>query len=282
MGTDGTIDDAGWASLVAAWPGVVLSRAAFEAFLGASRIASREAASPDAAGALAPAFEELSDLFIAFACGKGDSRAIALFGRHFAPVLESVRRRFGSRAPSHDELLADVNERLFAPRDGSEPRILAFRGESSLAGWLKVVATRIVLNRLAAEKATDPVDDERLLDVLGIAQPSAEHLLHREEARAHFKAAFARCVNELGARERQLLRLAFVEGLTIDDLGRLYDVHRTTAFRWLQQASERLAAELRRSLRESLRLSDAEYDRWCESVRSGLELSMQRYFGATG
>jgi hypothetical protein len=34
-------------------------------------------------------------------------------------------------------------------------------------------------------------------------------------------------------------------------------------------------------LRASLGLSDAEYERWCESVRSGLELSMQRYFATT-
>jgi RNA polymerase sigma-70 factor (ECF subfamily) len=79
-----------------------------------------------------------------------------------------------------------------------------------------------------------------------------------------------------------MLRLAFVDGLTIDELGELYAVHRTTAFRWLQQASDRLASGLRSILRESLRMSDAEYDRWCESLRSGLELSVKRYFAATG
>jgi RNA polymerase sigma-70 factor (ECF subfamily) len=275
-GDGDTLGDGLWKRLCEECPGVVVGRADFQAFLAA------RSSTPDASGNQAPTQPELlSDLFLAFACGRGDSRAIGLFEERFGTVIERVRRRFGPRAPTYDELLADVNQRLFAPRDGSEPRILGFSGQSSLSGWLKVVATRILLNRLEAARPEDPMDD-RLLDGLGLVHASPEHLLQREEARAHFKAAFARAVEGLSARDRQMLRLAFVDGLTIDDLGELYAVHRTTAFRWLQQASERLSSGLRTILRESLKLSDAEYDRWCESLRSGLELSVKRYFGATG
>lgn len=252
---------------------MALPRADFQASLAA------RSSTPATSGNQTP--ELLSDLFIAFACGRGDSRAIGLFEERFGTVIERVRRRFGRRAPTYDELLADVNQRLFAPLDGSKPRILGFSGQSSLAGWLKVVATRIILNRLEAARPEDPMDDH-LLDGLGLVQSSSEHLLQREEARMHFKAAFACAVEALSARDRQMLRLAFVDGLTIDDLGELYAVHRTTAFRWLQRASERLSSGLRSILRESLKMSDAEYDRWCESLRSGLELSLKRYFGATG
>jgi RNA polymerase sigma-70 factor (ECF subfamily) len=271
----GTIDDEVWERLCELWPGVVVPRSDFQAF------AAARCSTPEAPGNPPIRLEALSDLFIAFASGRGDSRAIRLFGERFHAVIDGVRRRFGARAPAYDELLADVNQRLFSPRDGTEPRILAFGGQSSLSGWLKVVATRILLNRLEAEKSEEPIDD-RLLDRLGLVQSTPEQLLQREEARAHFKAAFACAVQNLPARDRQLLRLAFAEGLTIDDLGELYGVHRTTAFRWLQQASERLTAGIRVLLREALRLSDAEYDRWCESLRSGLELSVQRYFAAAG
>jgi RNA polymerase sigma-70 factor (ECF subfamily) len=275
-GDGDTLNDGLWKQLCEDWPGIVLARADFQAFLAA------RSSTPDASGNQIPIPAELlSDLFIACACGRGDSRAIVLFEARFGSVIERVRRRFGPRAPSYDELLGDVNQRLFVVRDGCEPRILGFSGQSSLAGWLKVVATRLLLNRLEASRPEDSLDD-RLLDSLGLVHASPESLLQREEARAHFKAAFARAVEGLSARERQMLRLAFVDGLTIDELGELYAVHRTTAFRWLQQASDRLASGLRSILRESLRMSDAEYDRWCESLRSGLELSVKRYFAATG
>lgn len=225
--------------------------------------------------------EILPDFYIALACGRGDAVAIQRFGEHFAGVVDGVRRRFGARAPTREETLADLHERLFAPREGAPPRILEYGGEAELRTWLKVVTTRLLLNRLAARKPEDAFEDS-VLENLGVTWEGPERLLQREEARAQFRASFRKAVRALAARDRQILRLAFAEGLTIDDLGELFGVHRTTAFRRLQQASDRLAAALRKIVREDLGMSEQQYERWCESLRSGLEISIQRYFEETG
>jgi RNA polymerase sigma-70 factor (ECF subfamily) len=49
----------------------------------------------------------------------------------------------------------------------------------------------------------------------------------------------------LTARQRTLLRLAYVDGLTVDAIGRMYAVHRATAARWLAAAREALFEEAR-------------------------------------
>ena len=52
-----------------------------------------------------------------------------------------------------------------------------------------------------------------------------------------------------------------------------------------QALAERLMSDedtaLDAMVREELGMSDLEYERWCESLRSGLEISVKRYFEAT-
>lgn len=222
----------------------------------------------------------LPDLYLAFACGQGNPTELARFTERFAPVVERVRRRFGSRAPAADELLADVHERLFVRRVGGAPRISDFAGHSSLASWLNVVTARLLLNRIASANVPDAFED-KLLDTLATTTDGPERLLQRAQSHSQFRALFTNSIRRLTPRERQILRLAFVEQCTIDDLASLYGVHRTTAFRKIRQVTDRLSALLRSETRAELGMTDSEYERWCESVRSGLELSVNRYFGHT-
>jgi RNA polymerase sigma-70 factor, ECF subfamily len=256
-----------WNTLCERVPGIAVTPEAFELFLQ-SKQASESTLAP----------ERLFELFLSFACSISDPKALKAFEEQYGPIVEGVRKRFGPRAPEQRELWADIQQHLFAPRETeAELRIAGYSGQAELRSWLKVVTTRYMLSRIEAQKPEDPIDD-RLLEGMRIGTNTPEYQMQREESRGHFKRAFSESVAALGARERQILRLAFAEGLTIDDLGALYGTHRTTAFRNLKQASERLGAELRARLREALKLNDGEYDRWCESLRSGIDLSVHRHF----
>jgi RNA polymerase sigma-70 factor, ECF subfamily len=266
------IDDALWEQ-IRGLVGPAVSRSAFEDHLRTKEGLKLKDASPE------QQLQRVQELLLAFACGQGDDQALRAFERQFEGTVESVRRRFGPRAPGRLELAAELQQHLFIQREDGLPRIFAFGGQSELSSWLRVVTTRYLLNCIEARKKEDPLD-ERLLEGLQVGTANPEYMLHKEESRAHFRAAFAAAVAALAVRERQILRLAFAEGLTIDDLGELYGIHRSTAFRQLQQASERLGALLRTELRAKLGLSEQEYERWCESLRSGIELSVQRHFAA--
>jgi RNA polymerase sigma-70 factor, ECF subfamily len=277
------MEDSVWTIVCEAWPEPSPTiRDEFEAFL-AQKTAQAPESSP-------PSLDRVRTLFLTFLCSRGDAQAIRVFRQRFAPTLEGVRKRFGARAPSADELQADVEHHLFAPRParsersegggGSEPRILGFDGQSELQSWLKVVVVRLMLNRLEMQKHEDPFQERMFDGMIASSIQTPEALFGREQAKGQFRLAFTRAVSALRARDRQMLRLAFAEGLTIDDLGALYGIHRTTAFRQLQKASDTLAATLRANLRNMLHMTEAEYEHWCTTLRSSLELSLHRYFAA--
>jgi RNA polymerase sigma-70 factor, ECF subfamily len=78
----------------------------------------------------------------------------------------------------------------------------------------------------------------------------------------------------LQPRERNLLRLHFVERLGIDALASVLQVSRATAARHLAAAREALVERTIFNLRSRLRLAPAELDSLVAQVRSKLEISL--------
>jgi RNA polymerase sigma-70 factor (ECF subfamily) len=68
----------------------------------------------------------------------------------------------------------------------------------------------------------------------------------------------------------------FVDGLTIDEIGALYQVHRATAARWISGARNTLLADTRARLTARLALTPSQFDSLMRLVRSELDLSLQR------
>src|SRR5262249_6529246 len=95
---------------------------------------------------------------------------------------------------------------------------------------------------------------------------------------AEFREAFAQAMATLKPREQNLLRQHHVDGLTIDQLGQLYHVHRATAARWLGKARSSLLAQTRRSFMKRIRLSHSQFDSVLGLVQSQLVISFRRLF----
>ncbi|MFC1610733.1 transcriptional regulator, partial [Myxococcota bacterium] len=80
----------------------------------------------------------------------------------------------------------------------------------------------------------------------------------------------------LSAKDRNLLRQSLLDGLSIDQLGAIYRVHRATAARWLAGARERVLKETLSALRQRLKIDEAEFKSLINLVRSQLDLSLAR------
>src|SRR5262249_43055522 len=80
-----------------------------------------------------------------------------------------------------------------------------------------------------------PVEDEILaaLPAEG-SDPEIEHF--KRLYAAEFRAALSEAIAGLASRERNLLRHGFADALSIDQIGALYGVHRSTAARWIHAA----------------------------------------------
>jgi RNA polymerase sigma-70 factor (ECF subfamily) len=80
----------------------------------------------------------------------------------------------------------------------------------------------------------------------------------------------------LTPRERNLLRQQVIHGLNIDQVGAIYRVHRTTAFRWIEKARKSLLRETRASLMARLKVGSGEFLSIMRVVQGDLDVSVRR------
>jgi len=216
-----------------------------------------------------------ADLVLACACARGDAAAVAIFDREMAAIIRSAARRIDDSADFGDEVAQTARERLLVARDDQPPRIAEYSGQGPLAAWVRIAAMRIAMNLLRERRRNVLVDDEAFFDAAieeGEADRAAARARYGEACAASLRAAFA----GLTARERNLLRMHHLHGLTVDELAPSFAVHRATVARWLAAARERLLTETRAGLRERLGVGDATADSILRELRGRVDVTVTR------
>jgi RNA polymerase sigma-70 factor, ECF subfamily len=211
---------------------------------------------------------ELTDLYLAGACLHKIPNAVERTLDAHAETLDAVARRLGLSPESREDLLQILGERLFVGSDGAPPRIEQYTGSGTLRSWLKAVATRIALDLVRRSPRDQPANDDTLDErlIACIADPP-DVRLQKESDRHHLRLALTSAFAELEQQEKNLLRYALLDDLGIDELARIYAIHRATAARRLVAARDRLATGARRWLQANLKLDASA----CASlVREGL------------
>ncbi|MFT3713634.1 MAG: sigma factor-like helix-turn-helix DNA-binding protein [Archangium sp.] len=212
-------------------------------------------------------------LTLAAACLERQSAAISIFESvYLAPLSRVLQKLDGG-----PEIAADVLQRLraqfFAPTADARSSFLAYSGGGALAVWLKVVAVREA-QKLRRGAVTSHLVSDDALSAMPTPEADPELRFMKLQHRAHFKVCFQDALAALGKRERSVLRMSLVEGLSIDDIGKVYDVHRATAARWLTSAREQLVNDCRAKLAARLNVSEAELDELMGSAQSNLSISL--------
>ena len=256
----------------ARWPGVDVAPELYVRHL-ASRVPD------DTAAATALAGLETADLYLACACARGVARAIELFDAHHFADLAIALRRLRLDDAVLDEVKQQLRVQLFVP-DGDElPDIALYAGRGELRLWVRSTGVRAALKLLRRDRRLDPDGDDALAEVAAdVDDPLLVHL--KQTYAAEFKAAFGEAVAALTPRQRNLLRHHLVDALSIDEVGRIYRVHRATAARWVAGAREELMATTLRLLRGRLAIAPADLESIVRLVRSQLDLSIHRVLGA--
>jgi RNA polymerase sigma-70 factor, ECF subfamily len=201
----------------------------------------------------------VEDLYLAWACARGDSAALATFERDIIPIVERALASFSDR----NEVLQILRERMLvarpSPATTTELGIAAYDGRAPLATWLRVCATRIGLREHVRAQRHESVDDDRLAELApGVPDPGLAYL--RRLYGDSFRTAFDAAVASLAPRERNLLRMSVIDGLGIDQLAKIFHVHRSTVARRLELARETLVASTRERMRAELAISESELD----------------------
>jgi len=218
--------------------------------------------------------EGVIELALACACARSDRRALAIVEERYMSVVAPALAHMRLDAGMVDDVAQAVRDKLLVAEAGGEIKLLRYAGRGTLHGLVKVTAVRTAISLLRKQSGVAaPVDDfERL------AEPADDPELHFLKARYRqaFKAAFARAVGELDGRERNVLRLHHIGGMTLEQVARMYGVDRSTIVRLLQKVRGKLFTQTCAALREELAIEHTELDGVLELVRSRFEVSLGR------
>ena len=254
--------DALVAAARAAWPDLCLTAEGF-----VRHLADR---APEGAGEAWLGDVVAADLYLAAACAGGDAAAVTAFHALHDATIRAAAREVAPAAA--DEVAQRVREKLLVAAPGEEPAICKYAGRGSLSGWVRVVTVREAYTH-HRRAAREPIDELDVMVERAVEAHDPELALLKRRYKSAVKKAFGGAFDALDARERNLLRYAYVDGMTIDDLAQLHGVHRATAARWRNAARERLFEETRRVLVEELDVSASDVTSILRLVGSQLELS---------
>jgi RNA polymerase sigma-70 factor, ECF subfamily len=215
------------------------------------------------------------DLYLAAAAAGGGDDAV----RAFDSQLLSELPRWLSRLRLSGEVVEEVQQNMRSKLlVGPAPKLAQYRGSGPLGAWVRMVAVRMALDLCEA----DPVisgglerGGEPLLGAL-----DQEQRLIRSKYGASFQDALRDAVGQLSKRDRNLLRLHYVAGMTLDAIARTYHVHRTTVVRWLAAIRDDLDSAVRIRLWEELGISPTEVRSLWHAVQSEVEVSISRLLAA--
>jgi RNA polymerase sigma-70 factor (ECF subfamily) len=247
----------------AAWPGVSLSKTAFDERV---RLMHVEPDNLLARGA---------DLYLAIACAAQLPAAVSQFERTFLVPVPRQLGRMALTTQEEDELRQQLRVKLLV---GPLPKILEYKGSGPLGAWVRVCALRMALDLKTAPEVTKRGDNEAL-DALVGGTGAAETMLDTEHHREAFREALQEALAMLTAREKTLLRLHFLDGMNIDALGTVFQVHRATVARWLVSIRTHVLDDVRRRLSLEIGASSSEAQSLVRLLRSEVQVSIQRILG---
>ncbi len=243
-----------------AWPKIAITDASFIAHV------ARHASSPAALEAI-----HASDLFLACGVCQRDRAALASFEEHFLARVPDYILRVVAGRDVVDEVQQKLREALILGSPGKAPKLAEYSGKGALGGWLRVTASRAALNHL---RASGP-RTEGLSDELSLAHdPELSYV--SEHAHALFTDAFKRVLEGLDANGRTILRLHYIEGLTMDQLAHLYKTPRSTIARRVAEARAAVLTATESLLKNERRLSPSAVVSVLRKARSQLDVTLTR------
>jgi len=211
------------------------------------------------------------DLFLAFACANGVDEALRALEREHLIRIREFAASVDSSPAFVQELTQQLRARLLVAEADRPARIASYSGRGSLGGWVRVAAVRLARDIARTDRnAARPVDD---LDPQAV-DPELGYLkrAYGDAVSGAVQAALA----GLAGEARTLLKMHYVDGLSIEQVGVAFGKSRATSARMLAAARMTLLASIRERLVGVIGIRADEADSLLAFVRSRLDVSLAR------
>jgi RNA polymerase sigma-70 factor (ECF subfamily) len=205
------------------------------------------------------------ELALACACCHFDAPALRILDRDYIARAAPVLARFRSGDDFVGEVSQEMRHRLLLP---PAPRLATYAGTGPLLSWIRVVLLRVAVD---LKRGLRPREDAELaVDLIEPGHQPADSI-DAQRYRASIGTAVAEVFGRLRPEERTLLRLHYLDGLSLDALGALNGVHRATVARWIASLRERLLQSIEREFVARHRLTRSEFWSLFRRVKSDLD-----------
>jgi RNA polymerase sigma-70 factor, ECF subfamily len=188
------------------------------------------------------------DLFLAIACSRQDRIA----WEYFADDYRSLLKQFSVQACGNSSDGEDLAQEIITKMLKEKNRLAGYNGRGSLAGWLRAAVSHAAVDRFRRMRRQvsldDPTNNASLEDLADPEIPDEE-----ENLDARWGPIVSNIVNnkiaELSARDRLLLGLYYLRGISLKIIGKQFGIHEATASRWL----DGLRRDIRKQVESELR-----------------------------
>ncbi len=211
------------------------------------------------------------DVRLAIACGRGTPAALAQFDQQCLSTIAATARRFGN-ADFVSEVSQLVRRKLLVSESPDGPAIKEYGGRGPLTKYVQAVAARTALNLLQANKNHAPLQGDEVLLETPAGGDDPELAAIKLRFRTEFKDAFAAAMAALDETSRSALRMHYLDGLTLANLGALYGWSVPTASRRVAAARATLLTATRKMMTDKLRLNPSELDSVLRLIESRLSV----------
>ncbi len=203
----------------------------------------------------------IDDLRTAFECLRGNETAL----REMKGRLESAADQVSRDLMGDDDLKAELCQRtyvtlLYGGTRKQRPYLLTYGGRAPIQSWLR----KVLLRRSIAERQRqnrESLQEASVLNLIPAGQGSNPELeILKQRYAAQFQTAFRHSLAALSAKERTVLRYHLSDGLTAEEIGRRFRVHRVTIMRWLRYIKDALLKTTKAHLVAQLDVKPADLD----------------------
>jgi RNA polymerase sigma-70 factor (ECF subfamily) len=215
----------------------------------------------------------IEDLYLACACTGQLAGAAAAFETRFAKAIRRGAARVLAARHEREEAEQRARQHLLVGDAGAPPAVGKYLGHGPLERWVSVVAIRIAISLGRAETSERRLRGKAIAEATGI---DPERMVIREEVRRDLEEAVKGALERLADRERLILRLFLVSGMTIEAIGKSLGITRQAVSRALGKARTGLLDDVNSSLKQRLKVSGSELASIVRYVASHIDVSISR------
>jgi RNA polymerase sigma-70 factor, ECF subfamily len=217
------------------------------------------------------------DLYLACACLHGDVKAWRALEREHLRSVPSFIARIDSSPAFADDVKQRLGEKLANNAKGPG-KLALYTGRGPIGGWIRVAAVREAQNGKRRVRKTVELNEHGI----ATADHDPEVALLKKRYAKEFTRAFKEVLATLENDERNVLSLHYLDGLTIEEVGKAYRVSRATAARWIASARDKIIERTQSALGDRLGKSAPRPQSMLAFVKSQLDLSLARHFKPEG